>query len=1506
MGPVEFALGSLASLVASKLHELWKSATDRLDRTPAVKRAIEETSLHFPDLELKSLLKIWCASKSFNALISKGATPQSFDDNEALNSFVEVTRFDGEFDLAKEILRFFFAQLQKELSQTPANALEHDALEANRHAQTQMAVDSSAGIIRELQRDLTALRDDVARLPAEKAANALVDQARDKLQNGEALIARGLLEAVRAQSDADKFSDELKFRVATNLGGCALQLGEEATAARELEEALRLQLQSEQALSNGAVAAYLRDEYATAIERSRQALKLSPCEPNALSIQIQALWRHEPQLLEAFVEEAELCINKTPLAQLALASVRAEQERWREARQLSHAAAKAAPALADAHQIYSQCISIPLRAANLADPQVTLSRFTRGRLRVAERAQSRAIELLQKSPDLSAYGYALSDRAAVRLMCGDIKGCLEDCETVSHLSSLDVSLREAAKQHQGVALIRSGKLSEAVEAFRSLQDPTRQRQVAAALAYALLQLRQPNEAIEVISPHWKPERGEREQLEFASYLLEAHRVLNQRAKVEQTLSEIESVWGDDPDAASVLAAHRQREGDDAGARQLLEDASQAAPPDSRAWKRLTHQLAELLFRQQQYDAAIPLFEAVVDTATARDNTTLAHYLVALFYSQKKSGARQQALDIARGLREREGVVETVSEVEANLLYEAGRFQQAREIFRQLAQLAPSHWPYQLRSIQLAIVMDEKETARLELEALDETKLWDDAAALMQIAQFRAFLEMPMMEALGCAYRALRLGFGDADIHRSYVGLFLNVTRGTTGEGPTPLDSPARVEVNSGVRLRRVNDSREYVILAGGPHHEDRGELAPTHPIAQKLLGMRRGDYVTLGFAPHEVRYEIAEVLHPYVLAFQDSIARFAERFAQAEGMRTLNVAENDFSEMLAMLDDRHEFMESLLALYRDWKIPFCFFARHSGRSVFEVWEGLRLEPRGGIHSDRGHDAELEAAALLPTARRLALDATALITVYRLGLIEAVKQRFDAIVAPTALARRIRRAVVEIENDESVGTIGRGPNGYFHYETSPQQRAEWHDFARGARDMMEANIEITDNVAALMLERERYDELQDAMGESALESVFAAVDETDSGQPLTLLWSDDEGLRELGLDLCGVQGVSTFRVLMELWRGEVLTRGQFYESWRQLLLLGYRHLPVTPEFLAWMLERENFHVTAEVRAVFASLEPPTVEESAIEAAADTLKIVWQQKPVHPRELETLDLCLAALTKGRDTERVIEQFKSALADLSRFGLLPLELEHFMRAIRGWTRGHLQTVDRRLMLPTSANQPLAPTQRNGANGHGSNGSSPARPAELSGMNVQLNEKGFRNGEATSEKTVAVAEFAETEHHALVEATQQLAGSVVCLLSALQFHRLTTQNPFEVWLAVPPPTATSTEFYPPLRLVVYPAEALSEGVEVQVLEGETVNITNPARTAVDCFRFRNEVGLDVALEALRDCRRQRKGTIAEFGRYARLWGIEEEIRPYLESLFQVASLRINLTCYLCHACKY
>jgi predicted transcriptional regulator of viral defense system len=140
--------------------------------------------------------------------------------------------------------------------------------------------------------------------------------------------------------------------------------------------------------------------------------------------------------------------------------------------------------------------------------------------------------------------------------------------------------------------------------------------------------------------------------------------------------------------------------------------------------------------------------------------------------------------------------------------------------------------------------------------------------------------------------------------------------------------------------------------------------------------------------------------------------------------------------------------------------------------------------------------------------------------------------------------------------------------------------------------------------------------------------------------------------------------------------------------------------------------------------------------------------------------------------------------------------------------------------------------------------------------------------------------------EHQSLVEACKRVPNGVVCLLSALRFHGLTTQAPFEVWLAIDRKARLPRVGHPPLHLVRFSGPALTEGVEEHTIEGVPVRVTTPARTVVDCFAYRNKIGLDVALEALRDCWRQRKAAMDELHRAGQARRMANVMRPYLESL--------------------
>jgi predicted transcriptional regulator of viral defense system len=138
----------------------------------------------------------------------------------------------------------------------------------------------------------------------------------------------------------------------------------------------------------------------------------------------------------------------------------------------------------------------------------------------------------------------------------------------------------------------------------------------------------------------------------------------------------------------------------------------------------------------------------------------------------------------------------------------------------------------------------------------------------------------------------------------------------------------------------------------------------------------------------------------------------------------------------------------------------------------------------------------------------------------------------------------------------------------------------------------------------------------------------------------------------------------------------------------------------------------------------------------------------------------------------------------------------------------------------------------------------------------------------------------------HSLAEAARVVPRGTVGLLSALQYHGLTTQTPHEVWMLLPAKAWAPTSPPVAIRVVRASGAALTAGVERHVVDGVPVPVTVPAKTVADCFKHRSKVGLDVALEALKDCLRARRASVDELWRYAAVCRVRNVMRPYLEAL--------------------
>lgn len=180
--------------------------------------------------------------------------------------------------------------------------------------------------------------------------------------------------------------------------------------------------------------------------------------------------------------------------------------------------------------------------------------------------------------------------------------------------------------------------------------------------------------------------------------------------------------------------------------------------------------------------------------------------------------------------------------------------------------------------------------------------------------------------------------------------------------------------------------------------------------------------------------------------------------------------------------------------------------------------------------------------------------------------------------------------------------------------------------------------------------------------------------------------------------------------------------------------------------------------------------------------------------------------------------------------------------------------------------------------------------RPRDLEAAGISRNylARLVRKGELhkLGRGLYTVPSLPASEHTSLLEVSRRAPNAIICLLSALNFHEIGTQMPSEVWIAVHFKARAPRITSPPIRIAYLSDAVLQYGVEEREIDGGMIRIFSPAKTVADCFKFRNKIGTDVALEALRDCYRQKKASMDQLWQAAKVCRVANVMRPYLEFL--------------------
>jgi tetratricopeptide (TPR) repeat protein/transcription elongation GreA/GreB family factor len=1072
-----------------------------------------------------------------------------------------------------------------------------------------------------------------------------LDAARDLLNQGRPRAARLILDELRKELASKSASAQLLFRIATNLGACALQFNEYETANKEFAVALSYQPASVKGLANCALAKLLLGRPEDALLLSKQACQIDRRDPHATSNFIRAL--HELNRsgdVETLLRD-EPWILEVPTCALTLANIRYEQGRYSDAESLARGFLHRSPDEAQSLVLVAQAIITPIQKELNDDPPLRwrIPEQTQNRLLEAEMLLTNAADLLRHHDTPARFHAALARRGVVRIMLGRYEDALTDCDRVL----ADNPTHEQALGNKAILLLKLDRTNDSIKILERLKSEP-ESHIPLALAY--VDNKEPEKAIAILRPMFEPEKHGDLQFQIADTLLSAYNLSPNEPAAEEIIRSISEKWPNDARGLAAIARYRRRQGRNEDAIALLREA--LAYANDNLHDLIALQLADIYYSLDRHSEAADLYGEIVDKTS--DNPITRKYLVSLF----NAGSFRETLILAQALRGNNDAIPVITELEGLVMQYIGDLDRAIELFEKLSQVEPRKVIHRIRIVLLHLRRGNRAAAQNLLSNIQPGDV-SDGQTLIQVAQARALLRMTGI--LPFAYRARRLDPRNPEVHLGYVGLLLR--REVLDKALFEAD---QIVPGCTVHLRTGDKVQTFTIVDDSESNLLSGELSQSDPLARRLMGLRKGAQVVLREGLEDLSYEIIDVQSKYVFAFQETLSNFSTWFPDHTGLFKVEFKEGDFSKVKLALDARQHRGAQVLSLYRDKQLTLGAFARLVGTPLIDVWAGLVNRTDGVILASTGVGQEQQQeTALVLSADEIVLDLTSILTLAYLNLLEDVPRRFKALFVPQALMDEIDETMArKFFDPRPVLSVWKENDTYFRKEITPEDYERGRKLLEGIRKFVQTHCTLTPTRTALDVGKVKLEQMQDLLGKDAIAAILVAKETT------LPLYSDDLGLRLVARNDWQVSGFWTQTLLLDLRDKGLIAEERYREVVQKLLLANYRFVSIDGAGLLWILKANSFSSTPAVTRVFESLHGPECsDDSAILVLADLVKRIWLEPVLYEQKLLLLELVLNTLTSGRDLERILNRFKITLR--GQFALIPQVLRPISQSIDLWAQ-------------------------------------------------------------------------------------------------------------------------------------------------------------------------------------------------------------------------------------------
>lgn len=1176
-------------------------------------RSVADTQRDFgAGLVVDDPLKRWTESDRFKQILERFVAGERGIEAELLGSFTTDYFYlpDGPTgrDIGADILTSFFQHLRDRLLGSDqgqliiANRIE--VLHAEDRAQDLTVGDQLA----ELRASAGRIEEHLEAGGSGSRLDARLDMARQLLDAGRPVSARTLLEAIRRDLPGD-VSTNIQFRLETNLGSAANELGEAEVARGHLRAALLLRPNDPKALANAAQAEAGAGDGPRALECAEAAWRIEPNAHSGLALLValrigggQA--RIDGLLAEhSWLRQDADVVGSVGRWRIEDGDIAGGMSAYRDAISLAPGNPRLQTELAVA------IVNDMQRSLAAAPPLPWQANQARSAFAEAESLLASASHEIEAREPRSIYLEVLSVRAAVLWMLDRHDEAVSECEYVLR----EDPENQGAIKTKALALVMRDPAGATPFLERARANDRNDTVLVLSLAQAYRATGHWQESLAILEEVLREiptVTAQREALTMRGEILGAQGSLEE---AEAIVTEIRERWDNQPDSLLAAARVKQACGDDDGAVTLLTQGVLSA--DEPARSRLRLELGDLLTRQKAFGEAADAYEGVADGAPV---DVRQRYAVCLF----NAGRLGPALTFCEHQRGDGTVIPIISEIEAEVRSRIGDLTVAERLFAELAELEPPLRRLSVRAGYEAYRQGDRARAREHLGRVRNADVAQDPTASMQLAQLRQLLGLE--GALEPAYQARRAKYDDPEFHLAYLSVFLSRDPSRDEEL-----SAAAVATDTAADLATPDGSLLVIIEPNHPNGQ--AELAPDHPLAQRLMGHRGGDAIEL---PNGVRVTITSVKSKYVHAFQETPARFQTLFGDDRRLQLVRVGDGDFSALLARVDERAAFAARLMALYNDRRLPMAVVARMLSASVYEISHDLRRSPTSRllVHpAEEAHRRRERTAAECPT---VVLDPTALVTIADLDLWAGLQAQYERLLVPQPAIESLRASMSDPLAARQAGFMGKIGDRYISQETTEAEIQDRRNWLQQLADHIEADFEVVPVRGFLDIGPDELRHMNETLGPETYAALQVARVEG------AAFWADDLAIRQLAYDGMGIVGFSTVSMLRRAADEGTLDPMTYNATVARLVTSRFVWIDLDAAAGLDLLVGDG-HLSSNAAAAISLLLGPDYDlEVAVGFATELIRGLWLRPTLlEARRLLLLDFVLVSVVRGRDGSAVL---------------------------------------------------------------------------------------------------------------------------------------------------------------------------------------------------------------------------------------------------------------------------